>query len=103
MTAGTYHEGVAEPATSGQRLGGVTPMSRPRSDSPLTVGAADAETLQPMSKLTMCKEMVRKEDGRYLISYRFLEPGEEDNAPSMADSENGVIHHEPASLGSDAL
>ena len=73
-----------------------------RRTSPLREGEANVGTPQPMSHPTMSKERLQKEDGRYLISYRFLEPGEEDAAPSMADGENEVVYHESASLGSDA-
>jgi hypothetical protein len=56
-----------------------------------------------MSTPTMSKERVAKEDGRYLIRYRFLEADEGDEAPSMDDSEDEVADHEPAPVGSDAL
>jgi Sec-independent protein translocase protein TatA len=64
---------------------------------------ADAGESQPMSTPTMRKERLQKEDGRYLITYRFLEADEEGNAPSMDDRQNEMVHRESASLGSDAL
>jgi Sec-independent protein translocase protein TatA len=63
----------------------------------------DAGKSQPMSTPTMRKERLQKEDGRYLISYRFLEADEEGNTPSMDDRQNEMVHRESASLGSDAL
>ncbi len=63
----------------------------------------DAATARPLSALSMSKERLWKEDGRYLITYRFLRPEKENDAPSMDGGKNEVVHCESASLGSDAL
>jgi hypothetical protein len=113
---------------------GSSPVSAPAKDPPVSSGQGGVDVaLSPSSSPSrstgapaLSKERLWKEDGRYLISYRFPEahedemrsPDEGGRGSSGEDGkggnegehgnpdstgENGVGDHESASLGSDTL